>query len=103
MRNKQNPTRITIDSVFPVAGDGEYIPIMRILLHPKFKTKALTYAIAVLLLEHESVNTPAELTSDSYETATAAVMQGLRSIRLRHAQRHYYAISLCQTKSGVGD
>ncbi|CAK5054534.1 unnamed protein product [Aphanomyces euteiches] len=71
-----NPSWVTINSKFRLGGDGEHIPILTTVVHPKFLRVALTHDIAVLLLARPSVNTPATLTFDIYEPGTKVVMRG---------------------------
>ncbi|CAK4692683.1 hypothetical protein LEN26_020416 [Aphanomyces euteiches] len=73
---KMNPSWVTINSKFRLGGDGEHIPILTTVVHPKFLRVALTHDIAVLLLARPSVNTPATLTFDIYEPGTKVVMRG---------------------------
>ncbi|KAG9405342.1 hypothetical protein AC1031_004450 [Aphanomyces cochlioides] len=76
MCTKMNPSWVKINSKFRLGGDGEHIPILTTVVHPKFKRVALTYDIAVLLLARPSINTPATLTFDIYESGTKVVMRG---------------------------
>ncbi|CAK4073318.1 unnamed protein product [Aphanomyces euteiches] len=70
------PQWATINSKYSRGGDGEQIAILSHVVHPKFDRWTLTYDIAVYLLERASINKPATLTFDTYDTATPVVFRG---------------------------
>ncbi|CAK4519198.1 unnamed protein product, partial [Aphanomyces euteiches] len=106
---KYNPKWVTINSTFRSGGDGEHIPILSSVVHPKYHLQSLTYDIAVLLLGRPSTNTPATLTFDSYEPGTEGIMRDFGQVNangdfpyvLREARGTITSIADCNQKYDV--
>ncbi|KAG9405330.1 hypothetical protein AC1031_004438 [Aphanomyces cochlioides] len=76
---------VSINSPNRVGDDGERIRVGFSYVHPDHNTTTLSFDLGVLRLEHDSNNTPALLTFESYAHKTPALVQGFGRLEFNGA------------------
>ena len=101
---------VTLNSIHRVGDDGEHIPVVEYVVHPKFDEDSLSFGLGVVVLDYDSKNTPAILSFDLFPPPTDVAVRGFGRLKykgtltdiLREANGTITSNSVCNNAYQLG-